>query len=127
MFCVYGVSRKACEKKAHQQIAKLRGAEKPTTQAQYQAKLEEITETLFVRLNPTCISGELATPSSVHQFIELAKKSDGFRSLVGMRKVPATDKKGEIKISKSTKKPIFTWQKLESNFSQEMADKSLTA
>ncbi|WP_417669464.1 hypothetical protein [Pseudoalteromonas tetraodonis] len=41
------------------------------------------------------------------------------RALKGMRRAHKTDKKGVPQYQKRTKKPVFEWVELESNFTQE--------
>lgn len=97
----------------------LRGDEQPKTADEYQEKLVEFTEEVYKKAKPSSVSGELSTPSLVTDYIELAKKSGGFKMLTPMRKTHRTDAKGNIKTSKATKKPLWDWVLLEANYKSE--------
>ena len=110
MFRVYGVSFKKCEEKAKKEIDKLRGKLAPCTADEYQFKVIEKAKVIYESAKPVAVSAELSTPTLVAEYIELAKKSGGFKLLSGMRKTHKVDAKGNTKISKATKKPL--WKRL---------------
>lgn len=120
MFCVFGVSKKKCKAAAEKKVNALRGALAPKTQKQHEKMVATLTEELFLKVKPTAISAELSTPSLVEDFIALAKKTGDMRALQGMRRVHKTDSKGTPQYQKRTKKPVFEWVVLESNFTQEL-------
>ena len=119
MFCVFGVSKKKCKAAAEKKVNAMRGELAPKTQKQHESLVAKLTEELFLKAKPTAISAELSTPSLVEDFIALAKKTGGMRALKGMRRAHKTDKKGVPQYQKRTKKPVFEWVELESNFTQE--------
>lgn len=95
MFYVYGVCKKKCRKAAEKKVSALRGKLAPKTQSEYEAKVDEVAKEVFETAKPVCVSAELSTPSSVTQFIELAKKSGQYRDLQAMRKKPVQDSSGK--------------------------------
>lgn len=109
MFAVQGVCFSQCKKKAEKEIMRLRGDDAPKSPEEYQQKLEEITGAIFKKAKPQLVSGELASPDSIPEFIALAQKSGGYRGLRGVKKVERKDAKGNVVISKATKKPMWDW------------------
>tara|TARA_B100000700_G_scaffold161345_1_gene178680 strand:+ start:38038 stop:38445 length:408 start_codon:yes stop_codon:yes gene_type:complete len=101
MFYVYGVCRKKCRTQAEKKVSSLRGKDAPSTQQEYELAVAEITEEVFKKAKAVCVSGELSTPSSVDQFIELAERSGQYKGLKPMRKRPAEDAQGNPVKTKS--------------------------
>ena len=103
MFYVYGVTMKDCLKQAKKKLLDLK---EPMSQSQADKKLYEIADEIFKTAKVKCISGELSCPQRVEQFMDLAKKDSGTRSLKAMKKIAKTDGAGNPMLTK-TGKPMF--------------------
>ncbi|NUZ10013.1 hypothetical protein HUZ36_04400 [Pseudoalteromonas sp. McH1-7] len=120
MFYVYGVSRKKCRAKAEKDVAARFGDKAPKTQSEHIAAVEARTTELYSKAKPVCVSGELSTPSSLYQFIELAKKTDELKDLMPMRRKPMIDASGNP-IKTRAGRPRYEFVPVDSNYIREMA------
>ncbi|AIY65173.1 hypothetical protein [Pseudoalteromonas piratica] len=77
MFAVQGVCLSHCKKKAEKEIMRLRGDDAPKSPEEYKQKLDAITNEIFKKAKPQLVSGELASPDSIPEYIGLAQKSGG--------------------------------------------------
>ncbi|AZZ98789.1 hypothetical protein [Pseudoalteromonas sp. R3] len=120
MFCVYGVSQTKCRKAAVKKVGALKGKLAPQNAEEREAQIAVVQAQIFKSSKPSSISGELAMPSSVNDFIIQAKKLPGeFRSLCGMRRRPVLDKKGNPILTKA-KRQRYEWVPLEENFNPDI-------
>lgn len=106
MFFVYGVSITLAKKQAAKKCSTSVGAHpnrRELSQAEYQAKLNEMAQHLFDTMKPQRLSHSLSTPTLCKQYIELSKRTDNCRDLHVRYRKP-TDK-----VNPKTKKPIMAW------------------
>ncbi|MDK1289816.1 hypothetical protein [Pseudoalteromonas umbrosa] len=109
MFYVFGVSSAKCRQAAIKKVNDFRGENAPNNANEWEVKVTELQQELFEKAKPTCISGELAMPSSVDEYITQAKKlPNEFRALKGMKKVPILDSSGNPKLTKAGRTK-FEW------------------
>jgi hypothetical protein len=106
MFYVYGVSIKDCRKQAYKKVNELFHLGK-VEQDDFESEVAKLTNELFNKSKPKCISGQLSCPKRVGEFLELAKKDKTVRDLKPMKKVAKLDSGGNEVLTKKTKKPVF--------------------
>ena len=106
MFFVYGVSMTIAKKEADKKCSQYEGAHpnrRELSQAEYQAKLDEMTKAKFETMKPQRLSHSLSTPTLCKLYIELSNRTDNCRDLHVRYRKPTG------KVNPKTKKPTMAW------------------